>query len=61
MAGLVESWVWSSSTYVGNAPPLLVREWPPDPPRILNCQRYYEIIKVPTEDGGEQQVRITRC
>ena len=59
--GFVEAAVSSSSNYVSNVPPLLGRERPADPPRIVNCQRHQETIAVPVEGGGEQQVRITRC
>ena len=42
-------------------PPLQAREFPPDPPRVLTCQRSQETITVPAVGGGERQVRITRC
>jgi len=42
-------------------PPLQAREFPPDPPRVLTCQRSQETITVPAAGGGERQVRITRC
>jgi len=42
-------------------PPLQVREFPPDPPRVLTCKRSQETITVPAVGGGERQVRITRC
>ena len=57
----VDAMVSSSSDYVSNIPPLKIREWPPDPPRIVACRRSQEVVKVPIEGGGEQQVRITRC
>ena len=53
-----------SSYYTGptdTIPPLQVREFPPDPPRVLTCQRSQETITVRAEGGGERQVRITRC
>jgi hypothetical protein len=57
----VDGMVSSSSYYVSNVPPLQVREFPPDPPRVVTCRRSEEVVTVPIEGGGEQQVRITRC
>jgi hypothetical protein len=45
---------------VGEAP--LVRfVSPPEPPRVLNCQRSREAITVAAQDGGTREIKITRC
>ena len=51
----------SNGFYVSNEPPLKAREWPVDPPRVLGCRRTEQISTVPSADGGERQIRITRC
>ena len=34
---------------------------PLEPPYALSCQHSLETVKVPSEDGGTREIRITRC
>ena len=45
----------------GDVPLLEGLDPPPPPPRVLSCRRSQETVTVPSEDGGERQIRITRC
>jgi hypothetical protein len=34
---------------------------PPEPPRVLSCQRSRETVTVSSPDGGSREIKITRC
>jgi hypothetical protein len=45
---------------VGEAP-LVKFVSPPEPPRVLSCQRSRETVTVASPDGGGREIKITRC
>jgi hypothetical protein len=36
-------------------------ELPSEPPRVLNCQRTWQTVIVPSVTGGTREITITRC
>ena len=59
--GFVAATLSNVSTSESDIPPPQGREFTPDSPRVVTCQRSQETMTVPAEGGGEQQIRITRC